>query len=97
MLDAGLMAMHGAPQVYKLALFLRVHINAYKGLLKKMFISVPQGADPPPLPQKRRKAVRNHMNWEIIPLLPTGIGERLSQTISNFEHAALLRRCELPL
>jgi hypothetical protein len=31
------------------------------------------------------------------PLLPTGIGERLSLTISNLGHAALLRRCEFPL
>ena len=35
---------------------------------------------------------------EITPLLPhSGIGERFSQTISNLGHAALLRRCELPL
>ncbi len=31
------------------------------------------------------------------PLLPTGIAERFSQTISNLGHAALLRRCVLPL
>jgi hypothetical protein len=31
------------------------------------------------------------------PLLPTGIGERCSQTISNLGHAALLRQCELTL
>jgi hypothetical protein len=36
------------------------------------------------------------LNEEIIPLLPTGIGERYSQTISNLGHAALLRRCETP-
>ncbi len=40
---------------------------------------------------------KNHLNEEITPLLATGIGERLSQTISNLGHAALLRRCELPL
>ncbi len=36
------------------------------------------------------KASRNHLNEEITPLLPTGIGERYSQTISNLGHAALL-------
>ncbi len=36
------------------------------------------------------------MYEEITPLLPTGIGEIFSQTISNLGHAALLRRCELP-
>ena len=44
----------------------------------------------------RGKAGRNHLNEEIIPLLPTGIGERFSRTISNLGHGALLRRCELP-
>jgi hypothetical protein len=44
----------------------------------------------------RGKAGRNHLNEEITPLLPTGIGERFSQTISNLGHAALLRRYELP-
>jgi hypothetical protein len=40
---------------------------------------------------------KNHfLNEEITPLLPTEIGERFSQTISNLGHAALLRRCELP-
>ncbi len=56
-----------------------------------------QGADPLPLPLRVAKAGRNHLNEEIsqiTPLLPTGIGERYSQTISNLEHAALLRRCE---
>jgi hypothetical protein len=42
------------------------------------------------------KTARNHLNEEITPLLPTGIGHRFSQTISNLGHAALLRRCELP-
>ncbi len=41
---------------------------------------------PPPL----------HLNDWITPLLPTEIGERFSQTISNLVHAALLRWCELP-
>ncbi len=52
---------------------------------------------PPPLPLQVAMAVRNHLNEEIIPLLPTGLGERYSQTISHLGHAALLRRCELPL
>ncbi len=46
----------------------------------------------------RGKSGRNHLNEEeITPLLPNGIGERYSQTISNLGQAALLRRCELPL
>jgi hypothetical protein len=36
------------------------------------------------------------MNEKITPLLPTGIGERYCQTISNLGHAALLRRSETP-
>jgi hypothetical protein len=55
---------------------------------------MPQGADPPP--STRGKAGRNHLNEEITPLLPTGIGEKYSQAISNVGHAALLRLCELP-
>jgi hypothetical protein len=51
----------------------------------------------PPPSFTRGKADRNQLNKEITPLLPTGIGEELSQTISNLGHAALLRRCELPL
>jgi hypothetical protein len=50
----------------------------------------------PTLPSSTRgKAGRNRLNEEITPLLPTRIGERYSQTISNLRHAALLRRCEL--
>ncbi len=53
---------------------------------------------PNPTPSStREKAGRNHLNEEITPLLPTGIGERFSQTITNLGHAALLLRCELPL
>jgi hypothetical protein len=48
-------------------------------------------------PLRVAEAGRNHLNDEIAPLLPNGIGERYSQTTSNLEHAALLRRCELPL
>jgi hypothetical protein len=55
-----------------------------------------RGPTPPPLPLHMAKTGRNHLNKEITPLLPTGIGERFSQTISNLGHAALLRRCELP-
>jgi hypothetical protein len=50
---------------------------------------------PLPLPLQVAKAGRNNLN-DKIPLLPTGIGERYSQTISQLGHAAL-RRCELPL
>jgi hypothetical protein len=49
---------------------------------------------PPPTCSEDRK---NHLNEEITPLIPTGIGERFRQTISNLGHGALLRRCELPL
>ncbi len=50
----------------------------------------PQGADPPP-PLHPATAGKNHLNEEITPLLPTGIGERYCQTILNSGHAALLR------
>ncbi len=52
---------------------------------------------PSPLSSTCSKAVRNHLNKEITFLLPTGRGERCSQTISNLGHAALLCRWELPL
>jgi hypothetical protein len=51
---------------------------------------------PSPIPLRVAKAGRNILNEEITPLLPTGIGERYSQTVSNLGHAALLRRCDLP-
>ncbi len=54
------------------------------------------GCRPPPPSSTRGKAGRNKLNEEITSLLPTGIGERFSPTISNLGHAALLRRCELP-
>jgi hypothetical protein len=43
-----------------------------------------QGADPhpPSLPLREGRQGRNHLNEEITPLLPTGIGEQYSQTIS---------------
>ncbi len=50
----------------------------------------------PPSPLRVAKTGKNHLNEEITPLFPTGIGERFSQTISNLGHAALLRRCKLP-
>ncbi len=56
-----------------------------------------QGADSLPPPPRVAKTGKNHLNEEITPLLPTGIGERFSQTISTLGHAALLRRCEPPL
>jgi hypothetical protein len=55
-----------------------------------------QGADSHPPSSTLGKAGRNHLNKEITPLHPTGIGERFSQTISNLGLAALLGRCELP-
>ncbi len=45
----------------------------------------PQGADSP----LQGKAGKNHLNEEFTPLLPNGIGEQYSQTISNLGHAAL--------
>jgi hypothetical protein len=56
-----------------------------------------KGADPPTLPERVANGGRNHLNEEITPLLPTGMGERYGQTISNLGHAAPLRRCEIPL
>jgi hypothetical protein len=56
----------------------------------------PQGTDSLPLPVRVAKTGKNNLNEEITPLLPTGIGERFSQTILNLRHAALLRPCELP-
>jgi hypothetical protein len=55
------------------------------------------GCRPHPPSSTRGKAGRNHLNEEITPRLLTGIGERYYQTISKLGHAALLRRCELPL
>jgi hypothetical protein len=52
---------------------------------------VSQGGDPRPPSSRRGKAGRSHLNGEITPVLPTGIGERFSKTISNLGHAALLR------
>jgi hypothetical protein len=40
-----------------------------------------QGADSHPPSSTLGKAGRNHLNKEITPLHPTGIGERFSQTI----------------
>jgi hypothetical protein len=52
----------------------------------------------PPSPlQSAAKAGRNHFERVKYPLLPTGIGERYSQTISYLWQTAVLRRCELPL
>ncbi len=51
----------------------------------------------PPPPLRVAKTGKNNLNEEITPLLPTGIGERFSQTISDLGHAARLRRCEFTL
>jgi hypothetical protein len=50
---------------------------------------------PTPPPLRVAKAGRNHLNEEITPLLPTGIGERYSQTISN-QIKSLLSKVTLP-
>ncbi len=55
-----------------------------------------QGADPPPS-SRRTEGKSKLFERGNYPLLPTGRGERYSQTISNLRHAALVRRCELPL
>ncbi len=54
---------------------------------------------PTPLTLSAAKAGRNHLNKSSIPLLPTGIGERYSQSEPNhikfMSSSAFLRRCEL--
>ncbi len=60
-----------------------------------MYGSSQRAPTPSPPPLRVAKTGKNHLNEEITPLLPTGIGERFIQTISNLGHAALLRRCEL--
>jgi hypothetical protein len=53
---------------------------------------------PPPPPSGTKSGSSSYpFNEQNIPLLPTGVGERYSQTKSNLCQAALLRRCELPL
>ncbi len=56
-----------------------------------------QGADPFPTSSTcKRRQVK--LIWtRKLPPPPPGMGERFSQTISNLGHAALVRRCELPL
>jgi hypothetical protein len=71
----------------------RLRLKCLKDYLTEV---VPEGADTLPTSSTLAKTGRNHLNEEITPLLPIGIGERRCQTISNLEHAALLRRCELP-
>ena len=60
-----------------------------------MLPSGSQGPETPesPLPLSAAKAGRNHLNEQNTPLLPNGIGEQDSQTISNLSQAALLHRC----
>jgi hypothetical protein len=55
------------------------------------YTTLPQGAEPLPPLRVATAGKKNHLNEEINPLLPTGIGERYCQTISNLGHAALLR------
>ncbi len=56
-----------------------------------------QGADPSPLPLHVATAGKNHLNKEITPSSPLGFARDVAKIISNLGHAALLRRCELPL
>ncbi len=49
---------------------------------------------PSPIPLRVVKTGRNHLNEEITPLLPTGIGDRFKPNLINLGHAAPLRRCE---
>jgi len=78
-------------------------VSAFAKMRIQLFVLATQAGSthrvPTPQPPSSTlgKAGRNHLNEEITPLLPTGIGERFSHTISNLGHAALLRRCELPL
>ncbi len=67
------------------------------GLRLKNLAVVRRVPTPTPPSSTRGKAGRNYLNEEIATLLPTGIGERFRQILSNLGHAALLRRCELPL
>ena len=53
----------------------------YLSAVRVTNVCYPQDADPSSLPLRVVKAGRNHLNEEITPLLPTGIGERYSQTI----------------
>ncbi len=66
-------------------------------MLSAIVLSNTQNAGPLPPSFTVAKAGRNHLNVEITHLLPTGIGERYCQTISNLGHAALLHRGELSL
>jgi hypothetical protein len=53
-------------------------------------VTKPKGADPFTPPTSMPGVVdKNHLNREITPLLPTGIGDRCSQTKSNIGQAAL--------
>ena len=65
--------------------------------MQAVILNVASRVPTPPPYSTRGKAGRKHLKKEITPLLPTEIGERFSQTISNLGHAALLRRSELPL
>jgi hypothetical protein len=47
------------------------------------------GCRPLPLPLHEATAGKNHLNEEITPLLPTGIGERCCQTIAELIQGAL--------
>jgi hypothetical protein len=57
-----------------------------------------KGADPfPPIIYAKEGRQNSFEPKKLPPFLPTGIGERYSQTILNLGHAALLRRSKIPL
>jgi hypothetical protein len=66
-------------------------------VITEVFCIRDTGCRPSPLPLRVATAGKTHLNEESTLLLPTEIGERCGQTISNLRHAALLRRCELTL
>ncbi len=85
-------------------LFLRPPVPSFSFLFCVVTCTVVPKQNPatgcrPPLPLHLRVAKAGQKSFERgnYPLLPTGVGERYSQLISNLGHAALLRRCELPL
>ncbi len=51
---------------------------------------------PPPLPLRLAKAGGKSFEPGNTPLLPTGIGERYGQTISNLGHVVIAPMCDLP-
>ncbi len=65
-------------------------VRCRKRRIKKCINIYPQGADSLPPLSPLRVAKSGKIIWMRTPLLPTGNGERFSQTISNLGHAALM-------